>query len=336
MRARTLLTSAAVLLLSSCVKYVQDPSGRTPSAPALAPARRSAVAEAINRQVRNAVDAGDGDVRLTAMRRRIAANPDDLAARIDLAKAYAASGFPDIALEHYRVAAVRFPESAAIAVELARTLRLMKLPAEARLTLDRFVSSHTDAPADVLSWLAIIHDESAEYGAAEKYHRAAVEKRPNADSLHNNLGYNLLLQGRNTEAAAEFKQALEIAPQSVVARNNLGVATASDPANAVMQWQRVSDPATAHNNMAAVLIEKGNYAEARRELDRALRYRADHQAALNNLQLVSELDGAAAQLRRAELANSIWRRFLYLLVGESTAKPDAELNGGGAESAAAK
>jgi Flp pilus assembly protein TadD len=337
MMARALLTSAMALLLTSCVKYVQDPSLRTPAASAAPVARTTAVAEAINRQVRNAVDAGDGDLRLAAMRRRVAANPDDLSVRLQLAKAYIASGFPDIAVEHYRVAATRFPDSGEIVVELARTLRAMKLPAEARVALEQFVSGHPEAPADVLSWLAIIYDEAREYTAAEKYHRAAVEKRPKSDSLHNNLGYNLLLQERNAEAAAEFVRALDIAPESLVARNNLGVAaTASDPADAVMQWQRASDPATAHNNMAALLIEKGSYVEARKELDLALRYKPDHRAALNNLQLVSELDGAAAQLRRAELASSIWRRFLYLLVGEGAEKPDAELNGGGAPSAASK
>jgi Flp pilus assembly protein TadD len=342
MTARALLTSAAALLLASCVKTVEDPSLRTPAAPRrpVAPPtpinRPTAVAEAISRQVRNAIDAGEGDVRLMAMRRKVALNPDDLPARIELAKGYIASGFPDVALEHYRVAAMRFPDSAEVAVELARTLRAMKLPGEARVALEQFVSGHAQAPADVLSWLAILHDEANEYATAEQYHRSAVEKRPTSDSLRNNLGYNLLLQGRNAEAAAEFRAALDIAPQSVVARNNLGIATVSDPADAVMQWQRVSDPATAHNNMAALLIEKGNYAEARKELDTALRYRADHQAALNNLQLVSELDGAAAQLRRAEAVNSIWRRFLYLLVGEGAVKPDTELNGSGGQSAASR
>ena len=48
------------------------------------------------------------------------------------------------------------------------------------------------------------------------------------------------------------------------------------PREAVANWQSASDPATAHNNLAAVWIEKGNYPEARKELDLALGYNRAH------------------------------------------------------------
>src|SRR5688500_10222235 len=95
---------------------------------------------------------------------------------------------------------------------------------------------------------------------AEKSYRAAIEKQPGSDALHNNLGYNLLLPGRNQEAAAEFRRALEIAPASVLARNNLGLAMVSDPQDTMLSWQSVDDRASAHNNLAAMLTQKGNYA----------------------------------------------------------------------------
>jgi tetratricopeptide (TPR) repeat protein len=76
-----------------------------------------------------------------------------------------------------------------------------------------------------------------------------------------------------------------------------------------MQWQSVSDPATAHNNLAAILIEQGKYSDARRELDAALRYRQDYSPALRNLALVAELDGRAATMPgKKDPGVSTWKR----------------------------
>jgi hypothetical protein len=72
--------------------------------------------------------------------------------------------------------------------------------------------------------------------------------------------------------------------------------------------QSVSDPATAHSNLAAVLIEQGQYQQARAELNIALGYRNDHPAALSNLQLVSELDGKPFAVP-PHVQASRWRRF---------------------------
>ena len=136
---------------------------------------------------------------------------------------------------------------------------------------------------------------------------------PAVDYLHNNLGYNLLMQKKNEEAAAEFQEALKLNPGSQMARNNLGIALAQSnaTAQAVANWQSTSDPATAHNNLAAVWMEKGNYSEARRELDVALSYNRAHPAAIRNLELVSRLDGSPATLRRRRSMplDTRWQRF---------------------------
>src|SRR5438445_335406 len=81
----------------------------------------------------------------------------------------------------------------------------------------------------------------------EEAHRAALALGTKLDSLHNNLGYNLLMQGRSKEAAEEFGEALKLRPDSEVARNNLGIALAATPQEALLHWQSVSDPATAHS-----------------------------------------------------------------------------------------
>lgn len=264
---------------------------------------------AFDRQVRNAQDAGDGDYRLNLLRQRVAAEPENVAARLDLAQAYRDRGYPDVALEIDRLAAARFPESADAELSLVRDLHALKQPSEAIASLEGYLKAHPQPAAEFESWLGILLDESGQWPSGEAHHRKALEMAPSRDTLHNNLGYNLLMQKKNAEATAEFREALRLNPASQIARNNLGSALAAgDSAQAVASFQAASDPATAHNNLAAVLIENGNFPEARRELQLALGYNKTNLAALKNLELVSQLDGRAATLP-APLRETRWHRF---------------------------
>jgi tetratricopeptide (TPR) repeat protein len=262
---------------------------------------------AMERQVRNAVDAGEGDYLVRSQQARLAADPDNLALRMELARHYLDSGSPELAVEHYRLAAARFPASAELQQVIAKTLRSMGLRAEAARGLETFLSAHPQPAPDLESWLGILRDEMGQWPAGEAAHRAALALAPDSDSLHNNLGYNLLMQGKKDEAAREFQRSLQLNPRSVVARNNLGLATVSQPKEAVASWQSVSDPATAHTNLAAMYIEQGRYAEARKELDIALGYNRYHVAALHNLRLVSELDGKPPTLP-GQTAEKTWHK----------------------------
>jgi Flp pilus assembly protein TadD len=180
---------------------------------------------------------------------------------------------------------------------------------EALESLAAFLKSHPQTAPSYLSWMGILHDESGEWTLGEPAHRRAIELAPGEDSLHNNLGYNLLMQKKSEEASAEFREALRLNPASQVARNNLGVALAtSNTQQAIANWQSSADPATAHSNLAAVWIEKGNYAEARKELNIALGYNKTHPAALKNMELVSRLDGNPATIP-AKSSDSRWERW---------------------------
>jgi tetratricopeptide (TPR) repeat protein len=128
------------------------------------------------------------------------------------------------------------------------------------------------------------------------------------------------MQKKYAEAAREFREALKLNPRFAVACNNLGLALANldETDQALANWQSASDPATAHNNLAAVFMEKGNYPNARKELEIALRYNIACPAALKNLELVSRLDGHPATLA-VKPAESRWQRwkiaFRRLFVG---------------------
>jgi tetratricopeptide (TPR) repeat protein len=211
--------------------------------------------------------------------------------RLELARAYRERGYPEIGLDVCRLAVARFPESAEAQFALARALYEMRRPADALAVL----VSRPRESAQYFSWLGLVRDASGEWTAGEAPHRRAVALAPLDDALHNNLGYNLLMQERHAEAAAAFREAVRLNPRSQVARNNLGLALASvDTAQAVSSWQAASDPATAHNNLAAVWIEQKNWAAARKELAIALSYNKSHPAALRNVALVAQLDGNPA------------------------------------------
>src|SRR4051812_20636061 len=174
------LTIAMAVLTSSCVH-----ERRMAGAPAATP-----VPTVWDRQIRNATDAGDGDYVLKAMGQRVAAEPDNIPVRVELARLYRERGYPEVALEICRLAATRFPESGEAQLALVRALYDMKRPQEAIGILE----AHPRASADYYSWLGILHDQTGAWEAAERAHRKAVEIAPAQDGLHNNLGYNLLMQ----------------------------------------------------------------------------------------------------------------------------------------------
>jgi len=267
----------------------------------------------MDRQIANAVDLGDGDYVARSLRQRMAAEPDNVAVRLELIKHFTAAGYPGLALEHCRVAAARFPESPEVQLTLARSLRSMNMTRQAADGLAAFLAGHPQQSPAYDSWLGIMRDELADWTAGERAHRAALALKDDLDYLHNNLGYNLLRQRRVSEAAFEFRQALKLRPDSEVARNNLAMALAETPGDAVLHLQSVSDAATAHSNLAAMLIEQQRYPEARKELDLALGYNKTHAAALNNLKLLSELDGKPAVVP-VKPARTRWGKFRSAVV----------------------
>lgn len=289
--------------------------------------RRTAVATVMERHISNAVDAGDGDLETRALRRRLATNPRDLDARILLARVYLRRGFPDLALEHDRLAAMFFPDEPVAVLEQAKVLRQMEQTDAALSAVVDFLAKHPAGNAELFSMKGVLEDETGNFREAESAYRAGLALVPASSALHNNLGYNLLLQGHPELAAEQFRSAIAIDPSLAVAHNNLALALASQPQpspkEALREWERAGDAASAHNNLAAVLIEQGHYAEARVELDAALRIRRDFPAALANLELVSERDAKPATVPAVPV--NFWRRIAsrlgYFIVGEDPPKP---------------
>jgi Flp pilus assembly protein TadD len=316
------LLAVCALTFMSCTRQTQTASlrGPIPAAPAVA-----------TRQVNHASDAGEGDIELRRLRQRLAANPKDLDARILLARYYAAQGLPDLALEHYRFAAAQFPDSAVAALALSKTLREAGEPGEALRTIAGYVERQPNASWEALSLEGILEDEQGKFAESEKAYRAALALAPDSSELHNNLGYSLLSQSRNDAAVIEFRRAIELDSKSEVAHNNLAAALASAsnaaPGEALKEWQRSASPAEAHNNMAAVLMGRGKYAEARAELNLALGFQPNLAAALANLKLVAEMDGQPATMPVSRSADPARRVSLWARIFGGKPAPKAAVSG---------
>jgi Flp pilus assembly protein TadD len=302
-----LSVSLALMALLTCASCARGGRANALIAANAPKAKNNTLPPLMKRQVLNAIDAGDGDYRTRLLREKMAAEPENLQVRLDLAESYAQRGFPEVSLEHYRLAAERFPNSADVQVRLARSLRGQHEQKTAILYLTRFLASHEKTP-ELLTMLGILQDDQRKYKEAEEAYRSAIVLAPNQDSLHNNLGYNLKLQGKAPEAAACFRKALELNPKSETARNNLGELLKSNPDAAVGALKGATDPATAHNNLGAYYIQQGDYAAARKELEMALSYRRDLPQVLSNLKLVSEMDGQSIALPNRH-GGSVWRNF---------------------------
>lgn len=291
-----LLGAPALLCLSGCASLRDIALG--PKSPAFASTKPT-------RQVTNATEAGDGDYEARTLRAKLDANPDDLATRLELARHYQQAGFPEVAIEHCRLACERALASVEAHIALARMLRENHRSAEALASLAKFAAAHADN-TDVITvwaWIGLLSDDAGDWKSGEGAYQRAIALAPSRDDLHNNLGYCMLKQGRRTDAAAEFREALRLNPASTIARNNLGLALSDNPQAAVQNWQSIGDPASAHNNLAVALIEAGKYDEARREVQTALSYDRENSAALSNLRLLSQLDGKPSEIPAGSAQN---------------------------------
>ena len=294
--------AAAFLSSFSCAHRTSTVLGTT--------AQVKTPASAMDRQILNAVDAGDGDAELRLLRSRVINSPSSVSARLELGKAYERRGFLELALDHYRWAVEHAPESPDAHLMLARTLDHSQHSAEAIALLQAFLVAHSQPGPTLYSWLGIMQDDAGDWKASERNYREALVKAPaDKDYLHNNLGFALLKQEKSELAAVEFRAALKLNPHSEIARDNLGIALASaNSKEAILNWQSMNEPATAHSNLAAVLMERGKYPEARQELQIALKYNQANPAALKNLELLSSLEGKPVQISSGNVTTR-WARF---------------------------
>ena len=111
--------------------------------------KKTAVEANAQRQITNAIDAGDGDYDLRALRQKLVAEPSSLTARLALGAAYEQRGVVELALDHYRIAIDQYGSEIA-ASRLARALDGLGESEQALDVLVRFCNSHQAASSRIL------------------------------------------------------------------------------------------------------------------------------------------------------------------------------------------
>src|SRR2546426_642688 len=267
-----------------------------------APAIDTRLRGVFKRQIQRASTPLGEDARIQALEARLKSNPQDAAARLELGSVYENYKLYDNAFAQFRQA-VQLPPPDGSAAEqavagLSRSARSSHQSQEAIAPVETLVEQRPSA----VSWneLGLLYQDVRDLGRAEIAFAKAVALMPEWDRAHNNLGYNLLLENKTEEAEREFHKAIELNPSSTTARNNLGtlLARRGDLEGALQQFQLASDAAAAHNNLAVVLLEMGQYERSREELVKALAIRRYFAPAMANFKLVQELIHERAELQK--------------------------------------
>ena len=117
--------------------------------------------------------------------------------------------------------------------------------------------------ADAHAALGILYDVQMR-SEAEAEHREAVKLAPNNPAYLNNLGFSLYLRHRFKEAIKSYESAARLAPLSRRVRTNLGFACAAmgDLRRAAREFQMGGSEAEAKNNLGFAYERRGDMANA--------------------------------------------------------------------------
>ncbi len=153
--------------------------------------------------------------------RALAAEPRHAKAHNNLALALVELGRLEEAASHFR-ASLEIEPRAEIYSDLGFTMARLGKRDEA-FAAYRKALEIDPACASAHFNLAVTFVQEGRLGEAETHYRQALATRPNAET-HNGLGFVLARQGRNEEALAEFRAAIEADESYTPAYNNLAEA----------------------------------------------------------------------------------------------------------------
>jgi tetratricopeptide (TPR) repeat protein len=219
-------------------------------------------------------------------------------------------GFTDVYFMKYSLVADHYEYIAAIAIVASVAAGLDRLFRAGRPSTgpsgfgpSAVASALLLALAGVATW-----QQAHLYAGPEPLYRATLRANPGVPVVHNNLGAWLADQGRNEEAAAEFREALRLQPDLASAHSNLCEAAATlhrvDEALTECAATVRTNPAraAAHKNLGTALASAGRLREARAELETALALNPDsiqtHYELADVLRATGEPAAAVGHYRR--------------------------------------
>jgi tetratricopeptide (TPR) repeat protein len=253
----------------------------------------------------------------------LAARPDDLHVREQLARLLDERGRPAEAAEEWRELLRRVPGLDAWRTRLAFSLAAAGQTAEAREVLAAVLADRGDADARVN--LGEVVERAGDPAAATEHYRAALAQDPAHEPARLALADLLARQGRLDEAERLVREALEDDEGSPRAWAALAAVheRRGDLAAAVPAWQRATEldsgDAVAANNLGYALERLGRPAEASERYTRALALDPTYALPYFNL------GDLALQHGRAEEAVRFYRGGLELAPGNEQARRNLAL-----------
>ncbi len=229
---------------------------------------------------------GDDAWREYLLRRAVAANPEALDVRLEMASMLQASGREAEALASLADAERLAPGDHQVLVEQGRALAGLGRLDEAEAVLRRAVRVR-DAAAEYN--LGSVLDRQGRWEEAREHYERAIAIDPFYARAMNNLAVGLDRRGQGAAALALFARALEAAPADAETYSNLGSALIGQrrfpEAIRALDTAIALDSANpnAHNNRGIALAQSGRFAEARTEFEEALRLFPGHVNARRNL-----------------------------------------------------
>jgi len=156
----------------------------------------------------------------TLFEHTLAVTKNNYQAHTNLGDAYAHSGQPEKALEHYEAALRIQPTKQSALVNMGNTYAMMRKPAEAAVYFKKALALDPDQ-ADIHINLGNTCAERNMLDDAVRYYRRAIQLDPNNEDVHANLAFVLAQQGYLEKAAEEYRETLRLYPEHPNARKFL-------------------------------------------------------------------------------------------------------------------
>jgi tetratricopeptide (TPR) repeat protein len=162
------------------------------------------------------------------------------------------------------------PENPVVLNMLARTYIEAGAIKKAEETIDRLMDLHPDAPGSLLA-RAALRSAQDNFDGAEDDLQKVLEVLPGSAAALGNLGHNMMLTGRLTEAVKCFEKAAQINPASLVSLIEAR-SFPDDPATIEQMASFVKNPLTAIDPRASMAFAMAKVFENRGEPDQAFQY----------------------------------------------------------------
>ena len=223
---------------------------------------------------------------------------------LELGDAYTNTNQFSRAVESYRQALARKPDSALFLRRLANALRSSSQPQQA---LDALLHATQAEPTDAEAFhdLGVLQSDLGRKPEAIASLRKAAELDPEFADAQNSLGAVLAEAGQSGPAETAIRAALRIAPTLAAAHANLAnlLASRNDLAEAAWHFERAGTKAADQFNYGVVLARMNRLADAERHIEEALKVDPNlaeaHDVLGGLLENRGKIDAALVQYREA-------------------------------------